>query len=317
MADRRIFMPFFFHPGYVAPLKAGHRFPMSKYETTRGALAAAGVRFEAPDEAPRELLLGVHHAAYVDAVMAAAVPPAIERRIGFEVTPAVARRSLLSVGGTWAAAQAALAGGFAANVAGGSHHAMPDGGAGYCVLNDLAVTAAGLLDGGHVARILVIDLDVHQGDGTAVCLARRAFDGARGAFTFSIHAERNFPHRKARSGLDVGLPDGTDDDAYLEALGAVLPELFERVRPELVMVQAGVDPHEDDRLGRLALSDAGLVARERMVRAACVAAGAPLLATLGGGYDPDVVRLGERHAASLLALAGMTLPAMSALHANR
>lgn len=297
-------MTFFFHPGYVAPLKAGHRFPMSKYETTRDALAAAGVGFEAPTEAPAALLLGVHDKAYVEAVMGARVPPAVERRIGFEVTPAVARRALLSVGGTWAAAQTALATGFAANVAGGSHHAMPDGGAGYCVLNDLAVTAAGLLDAGRVSRILVVDLDVHQGDGTVACLARHAFDGARGAFTFSIHGERNFPHRKARSGRDVGLPDGTGDDSYLAALAAELPPLFEAVRPELVMVQAGVDPHADDRLGRLALSDAGLAAREQMVRAACDRAGAPLVATLGGGYDPDVVRLGARHAASLLALAG-------------
>jgi acetoin utilization deacetylase AcuC-like enzyme len=298
---------FFFHPGYVAPLRPGHRFPMSKYETTRAALAAAGAAFVAPVEAPRALLLGVHDEAYVDAVLAAAVPPAIERRIGFQVTPAVARRSLLSVGGTWAAAEAALAGGFAANVAGGSHHAMPDGGAGYCVLNDLAVTAAALLDGGRVSRLLILDLDVHQGDGTAVCLQSRSFDGRRGAFTFSIHGERNFPHRKARSSRDVGLPDGTGDDAYLAALAAELPGLFETVRPELVMVQAGVDAHGDDRLGRLALSDAGLLARERMVRAACMAAGVPLLATLGGGYDADVARLGARHAASLLALAGREL----------
>jgi acetoin utilization deacetylase AcuC-like enzyme len=299
---------FWFHPGYVAPLKAGHSFPMSKYETTRDALAAAGVAFEVPEEAPRALLLGVHDGGYVDAVLAASVPAAIERRIGFEVTPAVARRSLLSVGGTWAAAQAALATGFAANVAGGSHHAMPDGGAGYCVLNDLAVTAAGLLDGGQVSRLLILDLDVHQGDGTAVCLASRSFDGRRGAFTFSIHGERNFPHRKARSSRDVGLPDGTGDDPYLAALAAELPALFETVRPELVMVQAGVDAHADDRLGRLALSDAGLLAREQMVRAACVTAGVPLLATLGGGYDADVVRLGARHAAGLLALAGRAAP---------
>ncbi|MGL6042752.1 MAG: histone deacetylase family protein [Sandaracinobacteroides sp.] len=300
---------FLFHPGYVAPLPAGHSFPMTKYETTRNALAGAGVTFGEPAEASRALLLGVHSPGYADAVIGAKVDRAIERRIGFAVTPAVARRSLLSVGGTWAAALAALDTGFAANVAGGSHHALPDGGAGFCVLNDLAVTAAGLLDRGLAARVLVIDLDVHQGDGTAICLAARD-----GAFTFSIHAERNFPARKAQSSRDVALPDGTGDDAYLAALGAELPALFEQARPDIVLVQAGVDPHADDRLGRLALSDAGLLARDRLVRGFCIAAGVPFVATLGGGYDADVARLGRRHAASLLALAGLEPSAIAILH---
>jgi acetoin utilization deacetylase AcuC-like enzyme len=305
-------MSFWFHPGYVAPLPPSHRFPMSKYETTRAALAGAGVRFLCPEEAPRPLLLGAHDAGYVDAVLEARVEPGVARRIGFPVTPAVARRALLSAGGTWEAARAALQDGFAANVAGGSHHAMPNGGAGYCVLNDLAVTAAGLLDAGLVKSLLVIDLDVHQGDGTAQCLAGRSQ-----AFTFSIHAERNFPARKARSSRDLGLPDGIGDDAYLEALAAELPGLFAAARPEIVLVQAGVDPHVDDRLGRLALSDEGLVARDRLVRAACLAAGVPMVATLGGGYDPDVERLGLRHARSLLALAGLPVPAMPQAHAKR
>ncbi len=296
---------FVFHPGYAAPLPEGHRFPMSKYEATRDALAAAGVSFAEPQEAPRDLILGVHLPGYADAVIEARVDPAIERRIGFPVTPAVARRSRLSVGGSWAAALHALAHGFAANVAGGSHHAMPDGGAGFCVLNDLAIVAAGLIDGGHVRRLLVIDLDVHQGDGTAECLKART-----GAFTFSIHAERNFPVRKAQSSRDVGLPDGTGDADYLAALSAELPGLFRAARPELVMVQAGVDPHRDDRLGRLDLSDEGLITRDTMVREACRAAGVPMMATLGGGYDADVQRLGRRHARSLLTLGGLDPPAM-------
>ncbi|WP_199555851.1 histone deacetylase family protein [Sandaracinobacteroides hominis] len=292
-------MRFFFHPAYVAPLPDGHSFPMSKYETTREALTRAGVLFEEPAIATREMLIRVHAEAYADAVIAAGVPKEIERRIGFPVTPAVSLRSRLSVGGTWAAARAALADGFAANVAGGSHHAMPDGGAGYCVLNDLAVTAAGLLAEGLVQRLLILDLDVHQGDGTAVCLA-----GWPAAFTFSLHAERNFPVRKARSGRDVELADGMADAEYLDVLAAELPGLFDVARPQIVLVQAGVDPHVDDRLGRLALTDAGLQARDRMVREACLRAGVPFAVTLGGGYDRDVVRLGERHAASLLSLAG-------------
>jgi acetoin utilization deacetylase AcuC-like enzyme len=298
-------MRFHFHPGYVAPLPAGHRFPMSKYETTRDALVAAGVVPVAPQEAGRALILTAHAPAYVDAVLAASVDKAIERRIGFAVTPEVSRRARLSVGGTWDSALHALDHGFAANIAGGSHHAMPDGGAGYCVLNDLAITASALLRDGRAARVLILDLDVHQGDGTAACLA-----GVEGAYTFSIHAERNFPARKVAGWRDVGLPDGTDDARYLEALSAELPGLFADGRPDLVLVQAGVDPHADDRLGRLALSDAGLVARDALVRQACLAAGVPFAATLGGGYDPDVHRLGVRHARSLLTLAGLPAPAM-------
>ena len=297
-------MRFFFHPGYVAPLPAGHRFPMSKYETTRAALAAAGILFEAPAEAERDLLLAVHSEAYVDAVLAASVERGIERRIGFPVTPLVARRALLSVGGTVQAARAALRDGFAANVAGGSHHAMPDGGAGYCVFNDLAVATVALLQQGAARRILIVDLDVHQGDGTAVCLA-----GVAGAFPMSLHAERNFPVRKARGWRDVALPDGMQDMAYLQILQAELDRAFAAVRPDLVLVQAGVDTHENDRLGRLDLSDAGLLARDAMVRDACRANGVPLAATLGGGYDADSVALGARHARSLLTLAGHTIGA--------
>ncbi|MFQ3665769.1 MAG: hypothetical protein SNJ79_07015, partial [Sphingomonadaceae bacterium] len=192
--------------------------------------------------------------------------------------------------------------GFAANLAGGSHHAMPDTGAGYCVLNDLAVAAAVLLRAGRLRRLLILDLDVHQGDGTAVCLA-----GREGAFTFSLHAEKNFPARKARSSRDVGLPDGCDDTRYLEVLARELPALFEASRPELVLVQAGVDVHADDALGRLGLSDRGIVARSRLVRDACRARGVPVAATLGGGYgDPDVI--GRRHLAAILALSHFEPP---------
>jgi acetoin utilization deacetylase AcuC-like enzyme len=296
---------FFFHPGYIAPLPPGSRFPMGKYEATRDAVLRLlpEAAFREPVPARREALLRVHGGGYVDAVMGAAVPPAIERRIGFPVTSAVARRALLSVGGTLAAACLALDRGFAANLAGGSHHAMPDGGAGYCVLNDLAVAAAGLLATGAVRRLLILDLDVHQGDGTAVCLA-----GWPQAFTFSMHAERNFPARKARSGRDVGLPDGCDDDRYLETLAAELPALYDAAQPDLVLVQAGVDVHAADRLGRLALTDAGIVERSRLVREACLARGVPLAAALGGGYDEDIAALGRRHALAMLALSPVELP---------
>lgn len=291
---------FLFHPGYVAALPAGHRFPMGKYGAVRDALAAMvpGCAFVAPEPASPDALLAVHGRHYVEAVLAAHVDAAVARRIGFPVTHDVARRALLSVGGTLAAVDRALREGFAANLAGGSHHAMPDAGAGYCVFNDLAVAAAALARNGR--RVLVLDLDVHQGDGTAVCLA-----GIEAAFTFSIHSEKNFPARKARSSRDVGLPDGTGDEAYLDVLAAELPALFAAARPDLVLVQAGVDVHEADRLGRLALSERGLIERSRLVRDACQQAGVPMAATLGGGYDDDLEALSRRHALALLPLAGL------------
>lgn len=286
--------------GYEAPLPAGHRFPMTKYGAARAALeaCAGAISWRSPEPASRDAIVRVHEPAYADAVLAAAVPKAIERRIGFPVTPAVANRSLLSVGGTIAAAKAALVEGYAANLAGGSHHAMPDGGAGYCVLNDLAIAAAVLLADGAVERILVVDLDVHQGDGTALCLA-----GEPRVFTLSVHAERNFPVRKQRSSLDVGLPDGTGDDAYLEALRPALEQAIAAARPGLILYQAGVDPHVEDRLGRLALSDAGLAARDALVAAAARTAGIPLASTMGGGYGTDIDALGRRHAQTVLTLA--------------
>jgi acetoin utilization deacetylase AcuC-like enzyme len=294
---------FVFHPRYVAALPAGHRFPMGKYTAVRDALAdlVPAARFAAPEPAARAALLCAHGESYVDSVLAARLAPELARRIGFPVTAEVALRARLAVGGTLHAVQLALAGGFAANLAGGAHHAMPDGGAGYCVFNDLAVAAVAEVRAGR--RVLVVDMDVHQGDGTAVCLA-----GVDAAFTFSIHAERNFPARKAASDLDIGLPDGCGDEAYLEALAGGLRAALARARPDLVLVQAGVDVHGADALGRLALTDAGLVERSRMVRAACAAAGVPVAATLGGGYGADLAALGRRHALALLALSPLENP---------
>jgi acetoin utilization deacetylase AcuC-like enzyme len=294
----------FFHADYVAPLRPGHRFPMSKYQATRDALALAdaGFRWAEPEPAPEVALLEAHTPEWVAAVLAARVPPPAERRIGFAVTPAVARRARLSVGGTLAAAKAARKDGFALNLAGGSHHAMPDSGAGYCVFNDLAIAALAEARAGR--RVLVVDLDVHQGDGTAVITVNQP-----AVTTFSIHCERNFPVRKARSSHDLALASGTGDVAYLEALEGSLGPVIDAARPDLVLVQAGVDPHVEDRLGHLALTDSGLLARDALVRAALVRRGIPFAVTLGGGYDTDVARLGRRHARTLLALAGIAVPA--------
>jgi acetoin utilization deacetylase AcuC-like enzyme len=241
---------------------------------------------------PRQWLDVAHDPDYVDAVLDAAVHRAIERRIGFAVTPEVARRAQLSPGGTWLAAKLALEQGYAANAAGGSHHALPDSGAGFCVFNDLAVAALRLVGEGDASRILIVDCDVHQGDGTAVILA-----GHPSIATLSIHADKNFPARKARSTVDVALPDGTGDDAYLAALVPALAMLIKSNRPDLILYQAGVDVHAADKLGRLSLSDAGIAARDTHVAQTAHRLGIPLASVMGGGYGDDVMAVAIRHAA--------------------
>jgi|TARA_R100000501_G_scaffold15113_1_gene27428 acetoin utilization deacetylase AcuC-like enzyme len=297
----------FHHPDYIAPLPPGSSFPMNKYGLLLNAFQELGVtpNLIAPDPMPTPWIAAVHDPAYVESVLTQTVDRAVARRIGFPVTARVARRSELAVGGTWSAARAALQHGYAANGAGGSHHALPDSGAGFCVFNDLAVAAHRLLEEGDARRVMIVDLDVHQGDGTAVCLA-----GQPDAFTFSMHAERNFPVRKARSSLDVSLPDGLGDTGYLEALDAHLPAAIAAFGPDLILYQAGVDPHVGDRLGRLSLSDAGLQARDAYVRDLAHAEGVPLASTMGGGYARDEQRmeLAHRHARSMLVLAGLPIP---------
>lgn len=295
-------LPLVHHPEYVAPLPPGHSFPMDKYGLVMVALRELGIAWDehAPDPMPRNWIEAVHSPDYVDAVLAANVDRERERRIGFPVTERVRRRSLLASGGTWRAAQLAMAHGYAANTAGGSHHAMPDGGAGYCVLNDLAIAASRALAEGLARRVMIVDLDVHQGDGTAVMLA-----GRPDAFTFSMHGAKNFPARKARSSHDVELPDGLDDAGYLDVLARELPPCLDQFSPDLVLYQAGVDPHVEDRLGRLALTDAGLEARDRFVAAELRRRGVPFASVLGGGYSRNgaVIEVARRHARSICALA--------------
>ena len=288
------------HPDYVAPPPPGSGFSFDKYSRIMAVIDAAGVPYETyvPAAMPRAWIEAVHDPAYVDQVLAAAVPRDKERRIGFAVTPHIALRAQLAPGGTWLAARLALRHGYCANAAGGSHHALHDTGAGYCVFNDLAIAAHRLTAEGDAARVLIVDLDVHQGDGTAALTAARA-----DIVTFSMHAEKNFPVRKARSDLDVPLADNTDDVDYLAVLREHLPPLLDRVTPDLVLYQAGVDPHEGDRLGRLALSDTGLEARDRFVVREARRRGIPVASALGGGYGQDGWTVARRHAASILACA--------------
>ncbi|MGX5774133.1 histone deacetylase family protein [Methylorubrum zatmanii] len=295
--------PIVFHPAYEAALPAGHRFPMGKYGRLAEILRARGLApagFVTPEPAGAALLSGAHEAAYVEAVLAFQVPRAVERAIGLPVTEAVAARSRASAGGTLCAARLALEHGLAGSTAGGSHHARRAGGAGFCVFNDVAVAALALRREGRIARALVIDLDVHQGDGTADCLAREP-----DLFTLSIHCERNYPYDKVPGDLDIGLPDGLGDADYLAVLEAHLPALVQGFDPDLIFYNAGVDSHRDDRLGRLRLSDAGLRARDRYVVGLARRRNIPLCTVIGGGYGSDVAVLAARHALVFEAMAAL------------
>lgn len=299
---RRV-VPILFHPAYEAALPEGHRFPMRKYGRLAEVLSERGLApggFLRPEPADADLIALAHDRAYVDAVFAAAVPPEIERTIGFHVDTGVAARSRASSGGTLAAARLALTHGLAGSAAGGSHHARRDGGRGFCIFNDVAVAALALKREGVVRRVLIVDLDVHQGDGTADCLS-----GEPDLFTLSIHAERNYPLPKVPGDLDIGLPDDLDDAGYLAVLEARLPPLIEMLAPDLVFYNAGVDPHRDDRLGRLSLSDDGLAARDRFVVGQARSRGIPLVSVIGGGYDTDVDALAARHALVFEAMAAL------------
>jgi len=288
-------LPIVSHPDYDAGFPVTHRFPMGKYPALMRALERRGMvgngALHRPAPAPANWLGRAHDRAYVDQVIACAVPAKIEREIGFPVGERVSLRAQLATGGTILAARLALEHGIACNTAGGSHHARRAQGAGFCTFNDVAVAALTLLAEGLADNILVIDLDVHQGDGTADILR----DEPR-VFTFSMHGERNYPVRKMNSSLDIALPDGMADDAYLERLADILPTLTDGKRFDIAFYNAGVDPHREDRLGRLALTDEGLRRRERMVIEHVRSQGIPLCGVLGGGYSFDIDALAERHA---------------------
>lgn len=243
-----------------------------------------------PELAPAAWLEQAHTPAYVEAVLGLKLDAAAERRLGLPVTPEVVRRARAANGGTILTARLALEHGLACNTAGGSHHAFADHGSGFCVFNDVAVAARVLLAEARIERVLVIDLDVHQGDGTAAICA----DDPR-IHTFSMHCRTNFPLRKQTSDLDMALDADLEDDTYLALLAEQLPGLLEEGRPDLVFFNAGVDPHVDDRLGRLALTERGLWRRERLVLETCLGAGVPVAGVIGGGYAPDLEQLVRLH----------------------
>jgi acetoin utilization deacetylase AcuC-like enzyme len=288
-------LPIVHHPAYVAPMPAGHRFPMGKFGRLMAYLLEQRVvtpaQLHAPELAPAEWLTLAHAPAYVEAVLGQTLDAAAVRRIGLPVTPEVATRARAASAGTVLTACLALEHGLACNTAGGSHHAFAAYGSGFCLFNDVAVAARVLLAEGLVERILVVDLDVHQGDGTAAI-----FVDEPSVFTFSMHCRTNFPLRKQTSDLDLALDAGLEDEPYLTLIAEHLPGLLEDVRPDLVFYNAGVDPHVDDQLGRLALSEQGLWRRERLVLDTCLRAGVPVAGVIGGGYAADLDQLARLHA---------------------
>jgi acetoin utilization deacetylase AcuC-like enzyme len=294
-------VPIVSHNAYEAALPDGHRFPMRKYGRLAEVVAGKGLArngFVVPEEACADLIALAHDRAYVDQVFACTVPREIERRIGLPISESVVRRARASAAGTLLAARLALQHGLAGSTAGGSHHGQRETGAGFCVFNDVAIAAKALKVDGVIQRALIVDLDVHQGDGTADCLRNEP-----DLFTFSMHAEKNYPVRKIPSDLDIGLPDHMEDGDYLGVLQSHLPRLLDALEPDLVFLNAGVDPHRDDKLGRLDLSDEGLRRRDGYVIGQARSRGIPMVAVIGGGYSNDIDALARRHAIVFEAMA--------------
>ncbi|HSM40859.1 MAG TPA: histone deacetylase [Afifellaceae bacterium] len=283
------------HPFFNADLPDGHRFPMAKFRRLAALLSETGIAadsaFHKPEPADPATIALAHDESYVLDVLEGNVPAMIERQIGLPVSEGVAMRSRCASGGTLLTARLALEQGIACNTAGGSHHARRSHGAGFCVFNDVAVAIRALQREQAIETAMVIDCDVHQGDGTA-----EIFAADKDVFTLSIHAEKNYPVRKVASDLDVGLPDRTGDEAYLDTVRAAVGAALERFRPDIVFYNAGVDPHAEDRLGRLALSDAGLMERDLRIIDKVRSAGIAFTGVIGGGYSSDIDALADRHA---------------------
>ena len=279
---------------YVIELPPHHTFPIQKYRLLREQLLAESTL--GPDEllepalaAPADVRL-VHTEGYWERLTSGTLPDSAIRRMGLPWSEALVRRSRASVQGTLTAARIAIRDRVAINLAGGTHHAFPDRGEGYCVLNDIAIAIRCLQRDAWMQRMAIIDCDVHQGNGTAAIFAKDP-----DVYTFSIHGANNYPLIKVPGSLDVALPDGTGDEAYLRALEPVIPKILTEFRPGLVFYLAGADPHERDRLGRLRLTHEGLRRRDELVLQACRDAGIPVAVTLGGGYGQDIRDTVEAH----------------------
>jgi acetoin utilization deacetylase AcuC-like enzyme len=289
-------MKAFYADHFVLPLPDGHRFPMSKYARLRERLLAEGIiapeDFIVPDAATDEQILRCHTPQYLDQVKHGRLSPQEIRRIGFPWSPQMVERSRRSAGATIAAARTALCGeGIAVNLAGGTHHACSDHGEGYCVFNDATIAARAMQTEGLAQQIVIIDTDVHQGNGTAEITQHDPT-----IFTFSIHGDKNFPFRKVPGDLDIGLPDGTTDACYLEMVEEGVRRALLRADPDLAIFVSGADPFSGDRLGKLNISKAGLAQRDEIVLDLCLIRAVPIAIAMGGGYAHNVEDIVDIHA---------------------
>ena len=283
-----------FDPIYAHPLPAGHRFPMLKYELIPLQLKHEGVvnedNFFAPDILEEELVLYTHEKAYWEKLKNLSLSYQEEKRTGFPLSAQLVERELRIAKGTIDGCHYAFENGVAFNIAGGTHHAGSNWGEGFCLLNDQAIAANYLLNNNLASSILIIDLDVHQGNGTA-----QIFHHEPRVFTFSVHGEKNFPFRKEQSSLDIGLPDGVEDEVYLDIIKEKIPYLFDLVKPDFVFYLAGVDVLATDKLGKLSLSKAACKQRDQMVFEACLQHHVPVQVSMGGGYSPDIKDIVDAH----------------------
>jgi len=292
---------------FVLPLPEGHRFPMQKYAMVREQAVATGILcdedLDVPDAATDEQLLYVHTGEYIRRVVDGQLTDKEIRRLGFPWSPALVQRSRRSVGGTISACRSALEEGISVNLAGGTHHAFPEFGAGFCVFNDAAAAARTIQRENLAEKILIVDCDVHQGDGTAYI-----FSADTSVFTFSIHGKRNFPFHKQASDLDIELDDGADDAAYQNALEMGLQAVFGAFVPDLAIYLAGADPYVGDRLGRLSLTKTGLLARDRYVLGMCRDRRLPVAVVMAGGYARDIQDIVDIHLQTIAAADAMSPP---------
>ena len=284
-----------YHPLYKHPLPDNHRFPMEKYELLPEQLLHEGTITQAsffkPDAISEELILRIHDADYWKRLSGLELTPREQRKTGFPHSEQLIHRERVIMQGTVQATEFALEFGVAMNIAGGTHHAYRDRGEGFCLLNDIALGAIHLLDSGKAKQILVVDLDVHQGNGTA-----QIFQNDSRVFTFSMHGAANYPLHKEQSDLDIALPDGTDDRTYLELLDRNLKELVDRLEPDFIFFQSGVDVLASDKLGKLGMTIEGCKKRDALVWEICKRHEIPVVASMGGGYSPDIKHIIEAHA---------------------
>ena len=293
---RRAFLPIVHHHGYVAPIPEGHRFPMQKFHHVFRILMADSVissrkgQVFTPELPSWAALECIHESVYLSKLQFLRLSDNETRRIGLPQTAEVVQRCRLETGGTLLAAKLAFQCGLAVSTAGGTHHAFPSYGSGFCMLNDLAVAAKWCINAGLSNRVLIVDLDVHQGDGTAF-----TFENDNQIFTFSMHCEQNFPMRKQKSDIDVSVQEKVDGGGYLSLLCDHLPWIMDTFHPELVLYDAGVDVHKDDILGKLSLTDDDIYIRDSYVINAALKRGIPCACVIGGGYSKDIIALAKRH----------------------